>query len=129
MVDAAGSLVGIVTPADFLRAAYPMAHPMTDGAAPPASAAEKSLEARVNKLRTLTSEATPANGEPVVARIMTRQVRVASEHRHLAELIPLFASSGHHQIPIVSTGGQLVGIVTQTDVVAALARPQAVAPA
>ena len=122
VVDAAGSLVGIVTPANFLRATYPLA----TGAAQTDGAADNSLETRVSKLRSLTSETTPANGEPVVARIMTRQVRVASMHRHLAELIPLFASSGHHHIPIVDIGGQLVGIVTQTDVVAALARPEPV---
>lgn len=53
---------------------------------------------------------------------MTRQVRVASEHRHLVDLIPLFGSSGHHHIPIVDAAERLVGIVTQSDVVAALGR-------
>ena len=84
VVDTAGAIVGIVTPADFVRAA--------------ASAA-------------------------VVGQIMTRKVRVASVDRHLVELIPLFGSSGHHHIPIVDTGGRLVGIITQSDVVAALCRP------
>jgi CBS domain-containing membrane protein len=46
-------------------------------------------------------------------------------HRHLAELIPLFGSTGHHHIPIVDDGDRLVGIVTQSDVVAALARADA----
>ena len=84
VVDAAGAIVGIVTPADFVRA-----------------------------------EAAAA----VVGQIMTRKVRVASVDRHLVELIPLFGSSGHHHIPIVDTGGRLVGIITQSDVVAALCRP------
>jgi CBS domain-containing membrane protein len=56
---------------------------------------------------------------------MARQVRVASMHRHLAELIPLFGSTGHHHIPIVDDGDRLVGMVTQSDVVAALARADA----
>lgn len=56
-----------------------------------------------------------------VADVMTRRVRVAGEQRHLAELIPLFASTGHHHIPIVNDQGLLVGMVTQSDVVAALA--------
>jgi CBS domain-containing membrane protein len=56
---------------------------------------------------------------------MTRKVRVASVNRHLAELIPLFGSTGHHHIPIVDTDGRLVGIVTQSDVVAALSQPHA----
>ena len=53
---------------------------------------------------------------------MTRQVRVARAQRHLAELVPLFGSTGHHHIPIADEAGTLVGMVTQTDVVAALCR-------
>lgn len=60
-----------------------------------------------------------------VAEIMSRQVRVASLDRYLAELIPLFASTGHHHIPIIDRANRLVGIVTQSDVVAALSRPSA----
>ena len=54
---------------------------------------------------------------------MTRKVRVVSVDRHLAELIPLFGSAGHHHIPIVDVAGRLGGIVPQSDVVAALSRP------
>ena len=57
-----------------------------------------------------------------VGQIMTRQVRVASVDRHLSELIPLFGSTGHHHIPIIGSDDRLVGIVTQSDVVAALTR-------
>jgi CBS domain-containing membrane protein len=53
---------------------------------------------------------------------MTRQVRVASENRHLAELIPLLGSTGHHHIPVTGEGDKLVGIITPSDVVAALSR-------
>ena len=60
-----------------------------------------------------------------VGQIMTRKVRVSSLDRHLVDLIPLFGSSGHHHIPIVDGGGHLVGIITQSDVVAALCRPDA----
>lgn len=60
-----------------------------------------------------------------VGEIMSRQVRVASMNRYLAELIPLFASTGHHHIPIIDGQNRLVGIVTQSDVVAALSRPAA----
>jgi CBS domain-containing membrane protein len=51
---------------------------------------------------------------------MTRKVQVARVDRHLAELVPLFGGSGHHHIPIVGDQGRLVGIITQTDLVAAL---------
>jgi len=87
VVDAAGAVVGIMTPADFMG------------------------QAQVAKS---------------VGQIMTREVRVASVDRHLAELIPLFGGTGHHHIPIVNEGGRLVGIITQSDVVAALCRPKPV---
>lgn len=95
VVDAAQHVIGIVTPADFMRAAE-------GGGA-------------------LTMQ--QGVGEKVVGEIMTRQVRVASLHRYLAELIPLFSSTGHHHIPIIDGDDRLVGIVTQSDVVAALSRP------
>jgi CBS-domain-containing membrane protein len=56
-----------------------------------------------------------------VGGIMTRPVRVASAHRHRIHLIALFGSSGHHPIPIEATDRH-VGIVTHTDVAAALIR-------
>jgi CBS domain-containing membrane protein len=59
---------------------------------------------------------------PVAAR-MTRQVQVVSETRHLSELIPLFASSGHHHIPVIDDAARLVGMITQSDVMRALHRP------
>jgi CBS domain-containing membrane protein len=83
VVDAAGGIVGIVTPADFTR---------QDAAAKPET----------------------------IGQIMTRKVQVARVDRHLAELVPLFGGSGHHHIPIVGDQGRLVGIITQTDLVAAL---------
>jgi CBS domain-containing membrane protein len=109
VVDASGGIVGIVTPADFMRAAEAQAG---DGS-----------DARLRMLRTLGSDGGAAPPK-VVGTIMTRQVRVASMHRYLSELIPLFGSTGHHHIPIVDGDDRLVGIVTQSDVVAALSQPQ-----
>lgn len=37
------------------------------------------------------------------------------------DLVPLFSHGGHHHIPIVQGNGVLVGIITQTDLVKALA--------
>ena len=108
VVDAAGGVVGIVTPADVMRAA---------------EAGDDVLDDRLRKLRGWAEGA--ASSAEVVGEVMTRKVRVASVERHLAELIPLFSSTGHHHIPIVDAAGRLVGIVTQSDVVAALSRPEA----
>jgi CBS domain-containing membrane protein len=95
VTDNAGGIVGIVTPADFLR----------HDALPPAA---------------------QASGR--IGEIMTRKVRVARVDRHLVDLIPLFGGTGHHHLPIVDSDGRLVGIVTQSDVVAALSRA-GIAPA
>lgn len=57
-----------------------------------------------------------------VGQIMTRQVRVTSAYRPLADLLPLFSHAGHDHLPMLGPDRRLVGILTQTDVVAALAR-------
>ena len=53
---------------------------------------------------------------------MTPEVNVADMQRHLVDLLPLFASTGHHHIPIVDAEQRLVGMITQSDLVAALGR-------
>ncbi|MDI4634069.1 HPP family protein [Pelomonas sp. V22] len=113
VIDANGEIVGIVTPADFMRAAE--------------ADADGTFEQRLRRLRdwALRPGNTP---DEVVGHIMTRQVRVAQVDRHLAELIPMFGSTGHHHIPIVATGKKLVGMITQSDVVAALSRSSGEAP-
>ena len=110
VVDFSGAVIGIVTPADFMRTAD------VDAA--------DAFDARLRKLREWTRRDS-ANKPERVGEIMTRSVRVASVDRHLAELIPLFVGTGHHHIPVVGAMGRLVGILTQSDVVAALARPDA----
>ena len=40
----------------------------------------------------------------------------------LVEEVPLFGSTGHHHIPIIGEGERLVGIITQSDLVAALGK-------
>ena len=57
----------------------------------------------------------------VVGQIMTRHVRVASAHRSLLDLLPLFTDGGHHHIPIVGEHRKLVGIVSRSNLLRALA--------
>jgi CBS domain-containing membrane protein len=105
VVDRARHIVGIVTLSDFLRAADLDVHQRFD-----------------ERLRGFI-RATPAahSDKPeVVGQIMTRKVRVTREHRSLADLLLLFSSAGHRHIPVIGEGDKLVGIVTQSDVVAAL---------
>jgi len=107
VVDRAFRIAGIITVADFMRAAELDVY-----------------EGFEDKLRTLvrTTRSVYASKPEVVGQIMTRNVRVAGIQRRLLDLIPLFGSTGHHHIPIIGEGERLVGMITQSDVVAALGR-------
>ncbi|MFN3861142.1 MAG: HPP family protein [Roseateles sp.] len=105
VVDRVQRIVGIVTRADFMRAA--------DGEQ------REGLAARLQALLK-PSPTTHSTKPEVVGQIMTRQVRVVSADRPIAELVPLFSDSGHHHLPIVGEQARLVGILTQSDLVKAL---------
>jgi CBS domain-containing membrane protein len=107
VVDRARRIVGIVTRADVLRQAD-LERP--DG-----------LRSRLREVLRPSGQ-THSDRPEVVGQIMTRQVRVASADRPIAELVPLFSSTGHHHLPILDGEQRLVGMVTQSDLVAALAR-------
>ena len=107
VVDRAYRIAGIVTVADFMRAADIDVY----------EGFEEKLKKLIRRTRSVYSEK-----PEVVGQIMTRNVRVAGMHRHLADLLPLFASTGHHHIPIIGDNQRLVGIITQSDMVAALGR-------
>lgn len=109
VTDRYGHVVGIVTQADFLRAAG-----LDDAIG---------FDGVDRRLRALL-RATPgvASDKPeVVGQIMSRHVRVTSADRPIADLVPLFSHEGHHHLPVIGDHNRLVGIITQTDVVAALA--------
>ena len=57
-----------------------------------------------------------------VSDIMSREVQVARPGQALADLIPMFSDAGFHHVPVVDEGRRVVGMVTQTDLVAALFR-------
>ena len=107
VVDRTFRIAGIVTLADFMHAAHLDVYEGFDG-----------------KLRQfLRTTASVYSDKPeVVGQIMTRNVRVAGVQRRLVELLPLFGSTGHHHIPIIGEGERLVGMITQSDLVAALGR-------
>jgi CBS domain-containing membrane protein len=55
-----------------------------------------------------------------VADIMVTKLTVVHEADHIAGLIPLLSDQGLHHIPVLDSQQQLVGIITQSDVIAAL---------
>jgi CBS domain-containing membrane protein len=60
--------------------------------------------------------------------IMTTPVKTVRASRQIADLVPLFASYGHHHLPVVDAQRKLLGMITQADLVAGLHR-QALAEA
>ena len=107
VIDKASRLVGIVTVADFMR------HADLDG-----------HEGLAQRLRSLIrrSGTTHSSKPEVVGQIMMREVRVVSEERPLAGLVPLFSRGGHHHIPVIDAEKRLVGVITQSDLVQSLYR-------
>lgn len=107
VVDRTFRIAGIITLADFLRAADLDVY--------------ESFDDKLRKLVRSTRSVYSSKPE-VVGQIMTRHVRVASMQRHLVELLALFGSTGHHHIPIIGEGERLVGMITQSDLVTVLAQ-------
>lgn len=103
VVDPAHRVIGILTTSDFLRAVSDLAG--------------ESLDERMATF--LHTEI----GGPTrkVADLMSHPVKSVPSDTHIVDLIALFAEGGFHHLPIVSERGQLVGIVTRTDLMRALA--------
>jgi len=103
VVDGQRQVVGIVTVADFMRLVNLDVH-----------------EGLGQRLRALVMG---RGQQPTqVEGIMTRAVQVAGAGQHVMDLVPLFSQGGHHHIPIVDEDQRLSGIITQTDLVRALAK-------
>lgn len=105
VVDRVNRVIGIVTQIDFMKHA--------------------NLEVYENfasKLRRFIQRTTTINSDKpeVVGQIMTSAVITANTDMHIIGLIPLMSQHGLHHIPIINADRRLVGIVTQSDLVAAL---------
>jgi CBS domain-containing membrane protein len=105
VIDRARRIVGIVTLADFMRHADLDVY---DG-----------FEARLRHFIRRVPLAHSDKPE-VVGQIMTRGVVTASDSMHVVELVPLLSDYGPHHVPIIDAEHRLVGMVTQSDLIAAL---------
>jgi CBS domain-containing membrane protein len=99
-----GRVVGIVAHVDFLRYAG------LDGESPRLAARLRGLAARLRH----------GSSEETVGRIMSTPVTTIGVDEPLVELVPLMSNLGRHRVPVVDAHGQLVGLVSQTDLLAAL---------
>jgi CBS domain-containing membrane protein len=105
VINRARRVIGIVSQTDFL-AHSDIGDPATIG---------KRLRDFLGKSGTTHSEK-----PEVVGQIMTPKVVTAKLDTPIAELVPLMADSGLHHIPVVDGENRFAGIVTQSDLVAAL---------
>jgi CBS domain-containing membrane protein len=60
--------------------------------------------------------------QDIVADIMTSPVRSVTADTPIADIVPLMADGGLHHMPVVGADNKLVGLVTQSDLIAALFR-------
>ncbi|MCO6055315.1 HPP family protein [Pseudomonas sp. MOB-449] len=97
VLDDKQHLVGILTLSDLLGHA--------------ASAAPRSLADRFRARR-----------EAPVSRLMSRPVRCVTVDTPVVELVSLLSDQGLHCLPVLDDGGRVVGIVSQSDLIAALYR-------
>jgi CBS domain-containing membrane protein len=107
VVDRSRRVVGILTQTDFFR--HARAEPLAG------------LGDRLRRL--LRPTPGPTSSKPEVAgQIMTTPVVAVREDAPIADLVPLLAERGIHQVPVVDGRDKLVGLVTQSDLIAALYR-------
>ncbi|HSD36980.1 MAG TPA: HPP family protein [Rhodocyclaceae bacterium] len=107
VLDRARRVIGIVTQADFMKSADLDAH--------------DKIESRLRHFIRRTP-GTHSNKPEVVGQIMSSHPQTATEHTHVASLVPLLGGRGHSHIPIVDSERRLVGIVTPRDLIVALYR-------
>ena len=107
VVDRVRRVIGIITLVDFMK------HANLD-----------IYDGFQIKLRRFLRRSTKSHSDKpeVVGQIMTSPVRTAAIDMHIVELVPLLSDAGLHHIPIVDAERRLAGMVTQSDLVAALYR-------
>jgi CBS domain-containing membrane protein len=114
VVDGFRRVLGIVTVADYQRQ-------LDDTTA-------AGLAARLQGLLRRTPGEKSEKAE-VVGQIMTDEVYTASVTTPVADLVQQLSDKGLHHIPVVDDKKKLVGMVTQSDLIAALYRRVALAAA
>ena len=114
VVDNFGRPIGIVTVADFLRQ-------LDDTTA-------AGLAVRLQGLLRRTPGATSEKAE-VVGQIMTAKIYTARMNTPVSDLVHQLSENNLHHIPVLDDTGKVAGMVTQSDLIAALYKRIAMAVA
>ena len=105
VLNRARRVIGIVTQTDFLE----------HGGLDSYSGMRSQLQRFLRK-----SGVTHTEKAEVVGQIMSHHPTTARLNTPIVDLVPLMANSGFHHIPIVDAEDRFAGIITQSDLVAAL---------
>ena len=107
VIDRGRHVIGIVTQSDFFR-----------------HARAKQFNSLGGKLKELLKASPTVISQKleVAGQIMNSPAVTAAATEHLPELARLLTERGIHQVPIVDARGKLAGMITQTDLIAALYR-------
>lgn len=107
VLDRARRIIGIVTFVDFMKHANLDVH--------------EGFDLKLRRFIRRTAHTHSAKAE-VVGQIMTRAVKTASADMHIVELVPMLSDLGLHHIPVIDHERRLAGMITQSDLIAALYR-------
>lgn len=105
VIDRGRRVIGIVTKADFLHHAESEMH--------------EGLGQRLSNLLR-PSQLTHTEKHEVIGQIMSKEVYTAEANQSIVDLVPLMSDSEVHQMPVIDEQGKLVGMISQTDMIAAL---------
>lgn len=105
VVDRERRVIGIVSLVDFLKRANLTIY--------------ETFEDKLIKFIRRTPGSTTEKPK-VIGQIMAAPVFTVREDVHILELVPLLSNKGLHHVPVVNSEDRLVGMVTQSDLIAAL---------
>lgn len=109
VIDPSRRVIGIITLSDFMKHAGLEAY--------------RGFEQKLRRFIRRSWHSHSSKPE-VVGQLMTRAVQTVRTDMHIVELVPLLSDIGLHHIPVVDTEWRLAGMVTQSDLIAALYRGQ-----